>query len=79
MFFYYKIRNKLVCYIMLSAKLWWFVVHFFRNTLLISVIGIIRDNPNKILILKHTYRPNPWHLPSGWMQRGETPLSTIIR
>ena len=51
---------------------------FFRNPFLLSIIGIIRDSQNYILILKHTYCQDSWTLPSGWLQKSETPLSALV-
>lgn len=76
---FFKVRNKIVSYIMRNPNLWFKVVHIFRTTFLISVIGVIKDEDDRILMLKHTYRPSPWHLPSGWLKKGETPLATIAR
>ncbi|MEW6508885.1 MAG: NUDIX hydrolase [Bacteroidota bacterium] len=43
------------------------------------MIGIIRDNQNRILLLKHTYRPDPLALPSGFIKKGETPFDALKR
>jgi ADP-ribose pyrophosphatase YjhB (NUDIX family) len=30
-------------------------------------------------MLNHSYRPDHWALPSGWIKKGESPLKTIER
>jgi len=52
---------------------------FFNRTFLCSVIGIIRDDQNRILLLSHPYRPDPLALPSGFIKKGETPLDALKR
>ncbi|MHB9014038.1 MAG: NUDIX hydrolase [Ignavibacteriaceae bacterium] len=44
-----------------------------------SVIGIVRDENNKILLLDHKYRPDPIAYPAGWLKKGEDPLTAIAR
>lgn len=62
-----------------APRLWLFLQKFFNRSYLCSVIGIIRDNQNRILLLKHTYRPDPLALPSGFIKKGETPFDALKR
>jgi len=43
------------------------------------VIGVVRDDQQRVLLLYHPYRPDPWALPGGWVQRNETPLNALAR
>jgi len=43
------------------------------------VIGVVRDDQQRVLLLYHPYRPDPWALPSGWMQRKDSPLTALAR
>jgi 8-oxo-dGTP pyrophosphatase MutT (NUDIX family) len=56
-----------------------------RNSLLhilgaksVGVRAIVLDGDNRVLLVKHTYRPR-WHTPGGGVQYGESPLSAIRR
>ena len=35
---------------------------------LVAVLGLITNNDGKILLLYHTYRKDPWGIPSGWIE-----------
>ena len=75
----YSIRNFIVTQLFQVPKLWSIVVHIVRRPFLISIIGIIHNDENAILVLKHSYRKNPWDLPAGWLEKSESPLSTLVR
>lgn len=46
----------------------------------IGVTAAIRDDANRLLFFRHTYRgPYPWGLPSGWLKSGEPPDLAIAR
>lgn len=51
----------------------------FNDRFLIGVTGVIFDKKNRILLLKHTYRKNPWSLPGGYLQSQEYPKSGLQR
>ena len=72
-------RNYIVRIIMFFPGLWWFVLNFFNNHFMCSVIGIVYDSQNRILLLDHKYRPHSPAFPSGWLRKGENPLDTIVR
>lgn len=59
--------------------LWWFLLHFINRHFICSVVGIIRDDQNRILLLEHKYRPDPLSLPAGWLKKGETPFEALQR
>ncbi|MHB8338429.1 MAG: NUDIX hydrolase [Ignavibacteriaceae bacterium] len=73
------LRNLIVRLIMLFPSSWWFVLNFFNNHFMCSVIGIVRDENNKILLFDHKYRPDPIAYPAGWLKKGEDPLTAIAR
>ena len=38
----------------------------------VGVIGLVRDDQGRVLLLRHTYRPEaPWGLPGGGLRKGE--------
>ena len=73
------LRNLIVRLIMLFPSWWWLVLHVFNNHFMCSVIGIIRNEENQVLLLNHTYRPDPIAYPAGWLKKGEAPLTAIAR
>lgn len=76
---YYFIKNRLLKLIMSYLPLWWFIQKHFNCHFLCTVIGIIRDDQGRILMLEHTYRPSPLALPSGFIKKGETPFDALKR
>jgi 8-oxo-dGTP diphosphatase len=39
----------------------------------VGVVGLVRDNEGRVLLLRHTYRRrSPWGVPGGGLQPGET-------
>ncbi len=49
-----------------------------NSRFLVAVLGIIRNEKNQILLLKHTYREQPWGIPSGWIEY-EQPFNALER
>lgn len=60
-------------------RLWWFLLHLVNRHFMCSVVGIIRDSQNRILLLEHRYRPDPLAFPAGWLKKGETPFEALKR
>ena len=54
------------------------IVSFFNKKFLVAVQGIVMNDKNEILLLKHTYRQLPWGMPGGWMEY-ESPEEGIVR
>jgi len=54
------------------------IVCFFNKKFLVAVQGIVLNDKNEILLLKHTYRDLPWGIPGGWMEY-ESPEEGIVR
>lgn len=50
-----------------------------NDRFLIGVTGVIFDEDNKILLLKHTYRRVAWSLPGGYLQSQEYPKTGLTR
>jgi ADP-ribose pyrophosphatase YjhB (NUDIX family) len=47
---------------------------------LVGILAIIFDDQGRVLLLKHTYRPDfPWGLPGGWLKAGEGAIAGIER
>lgn len=56
-----------------------FIMRIFNDEFLIGVTGIIVNDKNEILLVKHTYRQTEWSLPGGYLKKGEHPLEGIER
>jgi ADP-ribose pyrophosphatase YjhB (NUDIX family) len=46
---------------------------------MVGVVGIIRDDQGRVLLLHHTYRGTPWGLPTGFLEHGEQPNHALAR
>lgn len=50
-----------------------FIIWLLSPKYTVGVLGLVRDEQGRILVLKHTYRPSePWGLPGGGLRPGET-------
>ncbi len=56
-----------------------FVMRIFQDQFLIGVTGIILNDKNEILLLKHTYRQTEWGLPGGYIKAREHPQEALER
>lgn len=72
-------RNSILRSIMSIPRLWWFLLHFVNSHFMCSVVGIVRDDQNRILLLQHSYRADPLALPAGWLKKGESPFEALKR
>ena len=46
----------------------------------LEVVSVVaRDLEGKVLLVRHSYGPHGWFLPSGGMKRGEDPVATARR
>jgi 8-oxo-dGTP diphosphatase len=76
------IPNKLAVYLWkvlpipkyIRSKIMWLT----NDRFLVAVLGLITNEKDEILLLKHTYRSEPWGIPSGWI-RYEDPLKGLER
>lgn len=46
---------------------------------LIGVCGVITRDDGNIMLLRHTYRTQPWGLPTGFLEYGEQPDAGLCR
>lgn len=69
-----KLYKKLPLPLSVKKKVIWYG----NRRFLVSVQGIILNNKNEVLLLKHTYRKNPWGIPGGWMDY-EHPSQGLVR
>lgn len=59
----------------------WRILWLFHHKFMIGVAGVILDDQQRVLVLKHRYRSPEmmWGLPSGYTNRGETLEDTLRR
>ncbi|MFB5266489.1 NUDIX hydrolase [Paenibacillus enshidis] len=55
-----------------------YAVHRTQAKFLMSVLGVITDSTGRVMLLKHTYREQPWGIPGGWMEE-EKPEEAMAR
>jgi len=72
----------------IAEKIWWLMPYYLRWRLVwfsqkkftVSVVAIITNDRNEILILDHYFRLKfSWGLPGGFINRGEKPIDAIRR
>ena len=64
----------------MPARLRWGLTWLVTSKFLVGVLAVIFDDRGRVLLLKHTYRPDyPWGLPGGWLKRGEGAAEGIER
>lgn len=73
----------------LLAKFWRFlklpknvqlnIMRLTQDLFLVGTTGIIFNDKNEILLLKHTYRQHQWSLPGGYMKATEHPTEGLER
>jgi 8-oxo-dGTP diphosphatase len=50
----------------------WRLLWLLNPKMLVGVSGVLLNEQNEILLLKHRFHPlHPWGLPGGWIERGE--------
>ena len=50
-----------------------------QDKFLVGVTGIIFNDKNEVLLVKHTYRGNSWSLPGGYLKGKEHPKEGLER
>lgn len=51
-----------------------------NHQVMIGVVGLLRDDDGRVLILEHRFRPpHPWGLPGGFLERDEPPAEGLAR
>ena len=64
----------------LPARGRWGLTWLVTPKFLVGVMAVIFDDEGRVLLLKHTYRPDyPWGLPGGWLRAGEGAAQGIER
>ncbi len=56
-----------------------FLLRQVNDQFLIGVTGIIFNEKNEVLLVKHTYRRVPWSLPGGYLKTKEHPKVGLTR
>lgn len=62
----------------LSTKVQLFLMRLMQDEFLVGVTGIIVNNKNEVLLVKHTYRGG-WSLPGGYIKGKEHPKEGLER
>ncbi len=58
----------------------WAVLWLGNTKFLVGVVGVVFDEQERVLLLKHTYRNRyPWGLPGGWVGGREQPERALAR
>ncbi len=55
------------------------IMRLVNDQFLIGVTGIIFNDKQEILLVKHTYRDVAWSLPGGYLKAGEHPKNGLAR
>lgn len=64
----------------LPARGRWGLTWLLMPKFVVGVLAVIFDDEGRVLLLKHTYRPEyPWGLPGGWLKAGEGAAGGIER
>ncbi|GGA45145.1 NUDIX hydrolase [Paenibacillus physcomitrellae] len=54
------------------------LVYRSQSKFLMAVLAVVTNEAGEVLLLKHTYRKDPWGIPGGWMQH-ESPGEALER
>lgn len=54
-------------------------MRIFQDQFLIGVTGVIFNEKDEVLLLKHTYRQTQWSLPGGYIKSKEHPFEALER
>ena len=74
-----KLLAKFWKFLRLPKGIQLFVMRFFQDEFLVGVTGIVFNEKNEILLLKHTYRGHSWSLPGGYLKAKEHPREGLER
>lgn len=56
----------------IPENLRWRLLWLLNPKMVVGVSGVILNERNEVLLLKHRFHPrNPWGLPGGWIERNE--------
>ena len=54
-------------------------IEAFAPNVSLGVCAVISDGEGRILLVRHTYRRQPWGLPGGLVRHGEQPADALAR
>ena len=64
----------------LGGSVQWRVLWLRHDAFIVGVAGVVFDHEGRVLLLEHRFwSGNPWGLPSGYAERGETWEETFAR
>lgn len=55
------------------------IMRVVQDQFLVGAVGVILNNDNEVLLVKHTYRSEAWGLPGGYIKAREHPKEAIER
>lgn len=55
-----------------------FIVYRSQYKFLAAVLGVMTNESGEVLLLKHSYRKEPWGIPGGWLEL-EAPELGLVR
>lgn len=62
-----------------TKKIQLFFMRFMQDEFLIGLTGIIFNDTDQVLLVKHSYRQTPWSLPGGYLKAKEHPAEGLER
>lgn len=71
--------HKFWKFLRIPKKLQLFIMRRSQDSFLVGVTGVILNDKNEIMFVKHTYREVEWSLPGGYVKAGEHPKEALIR
>ena len=75
-----KLLLRIWRWLPMPARMRWWLTWLVMPKFLVGVLAVIFDEQGRVLLLKHTYRPDyPWGLPGGWLKAGEGAAAGIER
>ena len=56
------------------------ILHWTQPRFTAGVVGVVLNAQDEVLLVEHVFHPqDPWGLPGGWLGRGESPASALMR
>jgi len=74
-----NLAHKLWKLLRIPTKLQLALMRRSQDSFLVGVTGIILNDENEIMFLKHTYRAIEWSLPGGYVKAKEHPEAALVR
>lgn len=58
----------------------WLILWLGLKKFLVGTMAVVVDDAGRVLLFRHTYRPDhPWGLPGGWLRGGERAAEAVAR